>query len=122
MLVSARVSKWSTSYVWPHCQLRESLGMAGELETETAALIAENNILGLEDFTDAALGCLPEVPPKESGKMWEVPESERAVRRDFTGVRGGVHRTRPPRVTSTMRSTLRCDRTEPWSSAYTSPT
>ena len=87
MLVSARVSKWSTSYVWPHCQLRESLGMAGELETETAALIAENNILGLEDFTDAALGCLPEVPPKESGKTWEVPESERAVRRDFTGVR-----------------------------------
>ena len=38
ILVSARVSKWSTSYVWPHCQLRESLGMAGELETETCLL------------------------------------------------------------------------------------
>jgi len=87
ILVSARVSKWSTSYVWPHCQLRESLGMAGELETETAALVAENNILAVEDFTDAALACLPAVPPKESGLTWEVPDAERAARRDFTSVR-----------------------------------
>jgi DIS3-like exonuclease 2 len=51
------------------CALRESLGQAGELETETAALVAEHAIAGADDFSPEALECLPEVPPKGGARL-----------------------------------------------------
>ena len=69
----------SAGYPRPFCE-------AGELATETAALIAEHNIPGADDFSAAALACLPEVPQPGRG-LWTVPAGERARRRDFTGVR-----------------------------------
>jgi DIS3-like exonuclease 2 len=73
--------------VWPSCELHQSLGTAGEIETETAALVAQYNILGADEFTPEALACLPAVPAPGTGATWQVPEEERAARRDFTGVR-----------------------------------
>jgi len=63
----------SAGYPRPFCE-------AGELATETAALIAEHNIPGADDFSAAALACLPEVPHPGRG-LWTVPAEERARRR-----------------------------------------
>ena len=88
-LVSARVSRWPTTHVWPTCALRESLGQAGELETEAAALVAEHGVLGADDFSPEALACLPPISDARGadGARWSIPPDERAARRDFTNVR-----------------------------------
>ena len=88
-LVSARVTRWPTTHVWPTCALRESLGQAGELETEAAALVAEYGVLGADDFSPDALACLPPLSDARGadGTRWSIPPDERAARRDFTNVR-----------------------------------
>ena len=101
-LFCARVTRWSVDHVWPHCAVTRSFGLAGSLETETAALVAEHGVAGADDFSPEALACLPngeaEVVNEVGGEgseggrsrgssCWVIPESERSKRRDFTRVR-----------------------------------
>lgn len=56
---------------------------AGELEAETLALL-EMEAVNHADFTPEVIACLPQV---SDDKPWSIGDRERAVRRDFTGVR-----------------------------------
>jgi len=79
LLFSARLARWSAGAAAPLASHVALLGSAGEIETETAALVAE---FGLDDvpFSPAVLACLPQLPP---GTTWAVPAAELAQRRDF---------------------------------------
>lgn len=43
-LVSARLVAWEAGQITPLAQVRESIGQAGEIETETAAILAAEGI------------------------------------------------------------------------------
>ena len=92
-LVLARVYSWPCADSHPTCVVSEVLGDAQDLETATAALIAEHAVLGADDFSDEALACLPTVPTVSDPvtgkpiKKWSIPPDERANRRDFTETR-----------------------------------
>uniref|UniRef100_A0A061SEE0 Dis3-like exonuclease 2 n=1 Tax=Tetraselmis sp. GSL018 TaxID=582737 RepID=A0A061SEE0_9CHLO len=78
-LVSARIAKWSAGSLQPLAQIRESIGQAGEIESETAAILAAEGIVEA-DFPQDALDCLPAIP-------WSISEDELAKRRDFRPAR-----------------------------------
>ncbi|KAG2498028.1 hypothetical protein HYH03_003789 [Edaphochlamys debaryana] len=78
-LMSARVVEWSSSHCFPAVALRGSLGQAGEIESETAALLEAEDVRHGE-FAPEVLACLPPTP-------WAIGEEERAKRRDFRSVR-----------------------------------
>lgn len=56
---------------------------AGELEAETLALL-EMEAVSHVDFASEVLACLPQV---SDDNPWSISHEERALRRDFTGVR-----------------------------------
>ena len=55
--------------------------VAGELEAETAALLAMEKVSDVE-FTPEVLACLP-----KEHEEWSISSEERAQRTDFTGIR-----------------------------------
>eukprot|EP00192_Tetraselmis_astigmatica_P002303 CAMPEP_0117691284 /NCGR_PEP_ID=MMETSP0804-20121206/25625_1 /TAXON_ID=1074897 /ORGANISM="Tetraselmis astigmatica, Strain CCMP880" /LENGTH=998 /DNA_ID=CAMNT_0005504481 /DNA_START=114 /DNA_END=3110 /DNA_ORIENTATION=- len=79
LLVSARVVEWTASNLYPLAQVRESIGQAGEIETETAAVLAAEGIVET-GFSQDVIDCLPSSP-------WEVPKEELARRRDLRSTR-----------------------------------
>ena len=92
-LVLAQVRTWPAGSSHPTCVVHEVLGDAQDLETATAALIAEHGILGADDFSEEAMRCLPYVPMSrdlatgKQTKKWTIPHDEKAKRRDFTKTR-----------------------------------
>jgi exoribonuclease R len=78
-LVAARIDCWKAQHYQPLATVRQSLGQAGEIETETAAIMFMHNIHG-PDFPEEALECLPATP-------WTIPKDEIARRRDLRGER-----------------------------------
>eukprot|EP00897_Mesotaenium_endlicherianum_P001015 jgi/Mesen1/10914/ME000095S10256 len=78
-LVGARVDSWHAGSALPHAIVKQSMGQAGEIETETAAIVMQHNIHGLE-FPPAALACLPVTP-------WEIPAGELQARWDLRRAR-----------------------------------
>lgn len=74
-LMSARVSEWPADSPEPVVSLRGSLGQAGEIETETAAILEMEGVRH-EPFSDEVLACLPATP-------WAVAEQDLKQRRDF---------------------------------------
>lgn len=43
-LMSARITSWADNCAYPTIMLRKSLGQAGEIESETAAILEMENI------------------------------------------------------------------------------
>lgn len=43
-LMSARITSWPEGSAYPHVMLRKSLGQAGEIESETAAILEMETI------------------------------------------------------------------------------
>ncbi|KAG2425885.1 hypothetical protein HYH02_014948 [Chlamydomonas schloesseri] len=78
-LMSARIAEWSSSHHQPAVTLRASLGQAGEIESETAALLEMEGIRS-GDFEPDVLACLPPTP-------WRITEADIASRRDFRSTR-----------------------------------
>jgi DIS3-like exonuclease 2 len=79
LLFLGRITRWAAASPGPLGAVRACLGSAGDIEAETAALVAEH---GLDDteFDAAALACLPPSP-------WSIPAAELAARRDLRGER-----------------------------------
>jgi DIS3-like exonuclease 2 len=75
-LVSARVAAWEAQFPFPLAQVRSSLGQAGDLATETAALLSMEQVQDDDQFTPEVLACLPPTP-------WSISAEELAKRRDF---------------------------------------
>eukprot|EP00198_Chlamydomonas_reinhardtii_P003968 XP_001693304.1 3'-5' exoribonuclease [Chlamydomonas reinhardtii] len=78
-LMSARIAEWSSSHTQPAVTLRASLGQAGEIESETAALLEMEGIRS-GDFEPDVLACLPPTP-------WRITEQDIAARRDYRSTR-----------------------------------
>ncbi|KAF5827102.1 hypothetical protein DUNSADRAFT_1322 [Dunaliella salina] len=79
-LISARVVAWGTTNDAPLVELRQSLGQAGEIETETAAILEIEGIRRGE-FSPEVEACLPPTP-------WVgITPEDLQHRRDFRNVR-----------------------------------
>mmetsp|Transcript_30979 Transcript_30979/g.79024 ORF Transcript_30979/g.79024 Transcript_30979/m.79024 type:complete len:1166 (-) Transcript_30979:319-3816(-) len=74
-LMSARVTGWDTECGAPLVELRASLGQAGEIESETAAILELQGVRS-DDFEPEVLACLPKTP-------WNVSDQDLSGRRDF---------------------------------------
>lgn len=75
-LVSAHVEGWEVHHMFPLARVRESLGQAGDLATETKALLEMEQVVDDDQFMPEVLACLPPTP-------WSISDNEIRVRRDF---------------------------------------
>ncbi|KAK3842059.1 MAG: hypothetical protein J3R72DRAFT_468089 [Linnemannia gamsii] len=74
-LFVATIKRWPLSSLHPFGQLERELGDIGNIEIETEALLADNNVTTTA-FGDKVEKCLPELP-------WSIPEKELSRRRDL---------------------------------------
>ncbi|KAK4051726.1 Translational repressor [Microbotryomycetes sp. JL221] len=76
-LFVASIKRWPITSLHPFGTLVEELGVIGDIETETNALLKDCNFTA-EDFTESVTKCLPPVP-------WVIPEREfnEGIRRDM---------------------------------------
>jgi len=77
-LMSARVVDWPVNSPSPVVELRASLGQAGEIESETAAILEMEGVRA-EPFSPEVLACLP--------RGWSISEEDVKERRDFRSAR-----------------------------------
>ncbi|RUS28502.1 hypothetical protein BC938DRAFT_481810 [Jimgerdemannia flammicorona] len=69
------IKRWPITSLHPFGTLERELGLVGNIDNETQALLADNNVHDVE-FADAVLKCLPLLP-------WSIPEKEYITRRDL---------------------------------------
>lgn len=74
-LFVASIKRWPITSLHPFGTLVEELGVIGDIEVETSALLKDCNF-SAEDFSEAVVKCLPPTP-------WAIPERELSIRRDF---------------------------------------
>ncbi|KAF9360166.1 hypothetical protein BGX26_010305, partial [Mortierella sp. AD094] len=74
-LFVATIKRWPLSSLHPFGHLERELGNIGNIEIETEALLADNNITTTV-FGEKVEKCLPELP-------WAIPEKELSSRRDL---------------------------------------
>ncbi|KAG0017267.1 hypothetical protein BGZ80_008453 [Entomortierella chlamydospora] len=74
-LFVATIKRWPLSSLHPFGQLERELGDIGDIEIETEALLADNNV-ATTPFGEKVEKCLPEQP-------WTIPEKEISKRRDL---------------------------------------
>ncbi|KAG0305262.1 hypothetical protein BGZ98_004394 [Dissophora globulifera] len=74
-LFIATIKRWPLSSLHPFGQLERELGDIGNIEIETEALLADNNVTTTA-FGEKVEKCLPELP-------WAIPEKELSKRRDL---------------------------------------
>ncbi|KAF8985749.1 hypothetical protein BGZ46_002128 [Entomortierella lignicola] len=74
-LFVATIKRWPLSSLHPFGHLERELGNIGNIEIETEALLADNNITTTV-FGEKVEKCLPDLP-------WEIPEKELGCRRDM---------------------------------------
>ncbi|PWN40199.1 RNB-domain-containing protein [Ceraceosorus guamensis] len=79
-LFVACIKRWPITSLHPFGTLVEELGVIGNTEAETQALLKDCLSSATEDFGENALKCLPPLP-------WSIPEREHDVRRDFRSTR-----------------------------------
>ncbi|KAN0065070.1 Translational repressor [Thecaphora frezii] len=75
-LFVACIKRWPITSLHPFGTLVEEIGVIGNVEAETQALLKDSLSSATEEFGDNALKCLPPLP-------WSIPEKERETRRDF---------------------------------------
>ncbi len=73
------IKRWPPTSHHPFAVVDRVLGAMGEIEVETEALLADNNV-ATEDFSDKVNKCLPTIP-------WSIPEGEYKYRRDMRAER-----------------------------------
>jgi hypothetical protein len=73
-LLSATFSEWRHTEQHPRAVLQAALGEAGEIATETAAILAMHGV-GSHEFSKDVIDCLPEHP-------YRIPELEVSARKD----------------------------------------
>ncbi|KAG0362050.1 hypothetical protein BGZ54_008789 [Gamsiella multidivaricata] len=74
-LFLATIKRWPLSSLHPFGHLERELGDIGNIEIETEALLADNNVMTTA-FGEKVEKCLPELP-------WAIPENELSRRRDL---------------------------------------
>lgn len=74
-IFAARLTSWSASSKQPRGVLVEELGTVGDINAETAAILADCDV-DVRDHPAAALECLPATP-------WSISQAEVEKRRDF---------------------------------------
>ncbi|KAF9547021.1 hypothetical protein EC957_009025 [Mortierella hygrophila] len=74
-LFIATIKRWPLSSLHPFGHLERELGDIGNIEIETEALLADNNIT-TSAFGEKVEKCLPELP-------WSIPDKEQGARRDL---------------------------------------
>ncbi|KAG0204665.1 hypothetical protein BGX28_003453 [Mortierella sp. GBA30] len=74
-LFVASIKRWPLSSLHPFGQLERELGDIGNIEIETEALLADNNV-ATTAFGEKVEKCLPDLP-------WSIPEKELSRRRDL---------------------------------------
>ncbi|KAG0292616.1 hypothetical protein BGZ96_003951 [Linnemannia gamsii] len=74
-LFIATIKRWPLSSLHPFGHLERELGDIGNIEIETEALLADNNIT-TSAFGEKVEKCLPELP-------WSIPDKEHGARRDL---------------------------------------
>ncbi|KAF9577226.1 hypothetical protein BGW38_007711, partial [Lunasporangiospora selenospora] len=74
-LFLATIKRWPLSSLHPFGHLERELGDIGNIEIETEALLADNNVT-TTTFGEKVEKCLPELP-------WAIPEKELCRRRDL---------------------------------------
>ncbi|KAF9091150.1 hypothetical protein BGX29_011095 [Mortierella sp. GBA35] len=74
-LFIATIKRWPLSSLHPFGHLERELGDIGNIEIETEALLADNNIT-TSAFGEKVEKCLPELP-------WSIPDKEQGTRRDL---------------------------------------
>lgn len=80
-LVLAKITEWKVQYPFPTAQVVKAIGMSGEIETESRAILeAENIHQDQDDFPPEAMECLPKTP-------WHLDEEEIGKRRDLRDTR-----------------------------------
>jgi hypothetical protein len=72
-----QVDDWDVGSNYPHGRCIEILGPVADLETEIKCLLYENEV-SLDQFSAAALACLP-----PAGPAWTIPAEEIQARRDL---------------------------------------
>lgn len=75
-LFVACIKRWPITSLHPFGALVEEIGVIGNVEAETQALLKDTLSSATEAFTEGALKCLPPLP-------WKIPEKEYKTRRDF---------------------------------------
>ncbi|KAG0262037.1 hypothetical protein BG011_000390 [Mortierella polycephala] len=74
-LFVASIKRWPLSSLHPFGQLERELGDIGNIEIETEALLADNNVTTTA-FGEKVEKCLPDLP-------WAIPDKELSRRRDL---------------------------------------
>ena len=75
-LFVACIKRWPITSLHPFGALVEEIGVIGNVEAETQALLKDTLSSATEAFSESALKCLPPLP-------WEISEKEYETRRDF---------------------------------------
>ncbi|KAJ1039276.1 hypothetical protein NDA10_005142 [Ustilago hordei] len=79
-LFVACIKRWPITSLHPFGALVEEIGVIGNVEAETQALLKDTLSSATEVFSEGALKCLPPMP-------WKIPEREYETRRDFRSLR-----------------------------------
>lgn len=75
-LFVACIKRWPITSLHPFGALVEEIGVIGNVEAETQALLKDTLSSATEAFSEGALKCLPPLP-------WKIPEKEYETRNDF---------------------------------------
>ena len=75
-LFVACIKRWPITSLHPFGTLVEEIGVIGNVEAETQALLKDSLSSATEEFGENALKCLPPLP-------WSIPDREYETRRDF---------------------------------------
>ncbi|KAJ9477524.1 Protein SSD1 [Pseudozyma hubeiensis] len=75
-LFVACIKRWPITSLHPFGALVEEIGVIGNVEAETQALLKDTLSSATEAFTEGALKCLPPLP-------WKIPEQEYETRKDL---------------------------------------
>ncbi|KAK0553936.1 Translational repressor, partial [Tilletia horrida] len=75
-LFVASIKRWPITSLHPFGTLVEEIGVIGNVEAETQALLKDSLASVTEDFGENVLKCIPPLP-------WTIPDREYEVRRDF---------------------------------------
>ncbi|SPO21661.1 related to SSD1 protein [Ustilago trichophora] len=75
-LFVACIKRWPITSLHPFGALVEEIGVIGNVEAETQALLKDTLSSATEAFTEGALKCLPPTP-------WKISEKEYETRKDF---------------------------------------
>ncbi|CAO1623899.1 unnamed protein product [Sympodiomycopsis kandeliae] len=76
IMVTVAIKRWPITSLHPFGNLVEEIGVMGNVEAETQAILKDNLSTATEDFSENALKCIPPLP-------YSIPEREFEVRRDF---------------------------------------